>query len=444
MERIRRNQLRLAELLAALSLVTDLGMGQPAEEAMRACLLATDLARKMNLAEAEVASIYYTTLLKYLGCTAYAHEEAILFGGDDISLRASGTKVDFADPREALPFILLQPGRHAPLPRRILIVAYGLAQGSQFDRHMTASHCEIAAMLAQRLGLPGAVQRGLYQTMERWDGKGGPRHLAKDETVLAARFALLASRAVIFARSGGPDLAAAMLRKWAGKVFDPALVDAFLCYEPLLLRDATVDAWQAVVEAEPQPHLWISEAQLDEVAHAFADMVDLKIPFLRGHASGVAKLAEAAARTCGFSAPGVTAVRRTAFLHDLGRVGVASYPENNPRFSVQRLYLSKQELMSYYGFSNRVLWPLCHYFMAPMEHRPEFFRGYAAVNQKFARRALEAHHKRDLIWIQDYQLMLVPQLIRGGNQNTFPGIVTCLLLNPFPRAPVAVGSMEPA
>lgn len=120
------------------------------------------------------------------------------------------------------------------------------------------------------------------------------------------------------------------------------------------------------------------------------------------------------------------------------------YPENNPRFSVQRLYLSKQELMSYYGFSNRVLWPLCHYFMAPMEHRPEFFRGYAAVNQKFARRALEAHHKRDLIWIQDYQLMLVPQLIRGGNQNAFPGIVTCLLLNPFPRATVAVGSMEPA
>jgi trehalose 6-phosphate synthase/phosphatase len=90
------------------------------------------------------------------------------------------------------------------------------------------------------------------------------------------------------------------------------------------------------------------------------------------------------------------------------------YPEDNPRFSVQRLYLGKQELMSYYyGFSNRVLWPLCHYFMAHMEHRPEFFRSYAAVNQKFARRALEAHQEGDRIWVQDYQLMLVPQLIRS-------------------------------
>jgi hypothetical protein len=86
MERMRHNQqataqLRLAELPAVLSLVTDLGMGQPAEEAARACLLATGLARKMNLAKGEVAGIYYTTLLKYLGCTAYAHEEALFFGG---------------------------------------------------------------------------------------------------------------------------------------------------------------------------------------------------------------------------------------------------------------------------------------------------------------------------------------------------------------------------
>jgi response regulator RpfG family c-di-GMP phosphodiesterase len=72
--------LRLADLLAALSQVTDLGMGQPPEEARRSCLLATSLAREMGLKEGDVGDVYYATLLQHVGCTAYAHETAAVFG----------------------------------------------------------------------------------------------------------------------------------------------------------------------------------------------------------------------------------------------------------------------------------------------------------------------------------------------------------------------------
>ncbi|MEX2542400.1 MAG: HD domain-containing phosphohydrolase [Trueperaceae bacterium] len=319
------SRLRLAELLGALSLITDLGMGQPAEEAMRACLLATGLARRMDLAETEVADIYYVGLLKYLGCTAYAHEEAVLFGGDDIALRSRGARVDFANPREALPFVLLEPGRHAPLPRRLLIVARGMALGSHFGSRMTASHCEVAAMLARRLGLPQRVQVALYQVMERWDGNGGPQRLAGNDTVLAARFALLASRVVAFARIGGIEGASAMVRDWRNGFFDPELADVFLRFGPELLREIdAADVYRAVVEAEPQPRQQISESHLDSLAETFADMVDLKVPFLRGHSRGVAALAEAAARGSGLAAADVTALHRAALLHDVGRVGVAN------------------------------------------------------------------------------------------------------------------------
>lgn len=82
-------QLRLAHLLASFSQVADLGMGQPPETAMRACLLATGLARRMRLTEREVSDVYYTTLLQHVGCTAFAHETAALFGGDDIAVRAA-------------------------------------------------------------------------------------------------------------------------------------------------------------------------------------------------------------------------------------------------------------------------------------------------------------------------------------------------------------------
>jgi HD-GYP domain-containing protein (c-di-GMP phosphodiesterase class II) len=61
---------------------------------------------------------------------------------------------------------------------------------------------------------------------------------------------------------------------------------------------------------------------MDEVARVFADMVDLKTPFLHGHSSGVAALAEAAARVVGSDEAAVATMRRAAFLHDLGRVGV--------------------------------------------------------------------------------------------------------------------------
>ena len=87
-------QLRLADVLAALSLSIDLGMAFPPEEALRATLLATGLARRLRLDEREVGDIYYTTLLRFVGCTAYAHEEAAMQGGDDIALRAAGAKID--------------------------------------------------------------------------------------------------------------------------------------------------------------------------------------------------------------------------------------------------------------------------------------------------------------------------------------------------------------
>jgi hypothetical protein len=68
-------ELRLAELLAALSLVTDLARGRPAEEALRACLLATRLAGAMDLNREQASDVSYMTLLRFVGCTAPSHGE---------------------------------------------------------------------------------------------------------------------------------------------------------------------------------------------------------------------------------------------------------------------------------------------------------------------------------------------------------------------------------
>jgi hypothetical protein len=128
-------------LIAALSQVTDLGMGQPPEDAIRSCLLATALARRMDLSERDVGDVYYTTLLQHIGCTAYAHETAALFGGDDIAVRAGGARIDSANPREALPFLLFELGKGATPLGRVRAVIVAITKGQKIDEELTRSNC---------------------------------------------------------------------------------------------------------------------------------------------------------------------------------------------------------------------------------------------------------------------------------------------------------------
>lgn len=90
------------DLLAALSLATDLGMGKPPETALRSCALATRLARAMDLPEIDVRDVCLGSLLRHLGCTATAAVEAREYGGDELVSRAAAQPADFGDPRQML------------------------------------------------------------------------------------------------------------------------------------------------------------------------------------------------------------------------------------------------------------------------------------------------------------------------------------------------------
>ena len=314
--------LGLAELLAALSLATDLGMGNPPEEAMRACLLATGLARKMNLSEPLVRDIYYTALLKYVGCTAYAHEEAALGGGDDIGVRAGGARVDDTDPRQLMSFMFDMAG-DAPRVRRVGMVAGAMYRGARMGTELPRAHCEVATSIARRLNLPNGVEQGLYQSFERWDGKGAPQKLNGDDIALPARFAMVATRAIIFYRSGGPDAALDLVKSWSGGMLDPSICEAFVQHGPDLLEEIDAcDTWATVVESEPEPKLMIPASQVDRVARVFGDMADLKLTFTRGHSAAVADLAQAAAGDMKLPLRETNDILRAGLLHDLGWVSV--------------------------------------------------------------------------------------------------------------------------
>ena len=83
----------------------------------------------------------------------------------------------------------------------------------------------------------------------------------------------------------------------------------------------------------------------------------------------------------------------------------------------------------YFGFSNRTIWPLFHYFLEYSEFELDSWNIYKAVNQKFADAILEKADEDDTIWVHDYQLMLVPQMVRAKRPNISIGF---FLHIPFP------------
>ncbi len=316
-------QIRLAELLASLSLVSDLGMGYQPEQAIESCLIASGLARAMGLDPGQQSDVYYATLLCHVGCTAGAYEQALLAGGDDISFRGFGSRIVFGGPREMFTDFMFHFGKDEPLLTRARTVGRFMVRGEKIGNETSHASCEVASQMARRIGLTDTVQRALIEMYERWDGKGLPRGLAGEDISKPIRFSQVAMQAALFNRIGGSDLASEMIRGRAGKAFDPSIADAFLAYGPSLLRELEeTDVWAAVLDAEPRPYRTASDAEFDQIARAFADVVDLKSPFMYQHSVGVASLAESAARELNLSESDVVTIRRAGMFHDLGRVGV--------------------------------------------------------------------------------------------------------------------------
>lgn len=316
--------IRLGELLAALSLATDLANGFPMEKGLRNCLLAFLIGRELGLAGDELADVYYFGLLRSIGCTSYAYEEALVTG-DDVNFRNSFAGLDSSQPADLMRRSFTRLGKGQGLGRRVRAIRGFVAGGRAFAMGMSAANCEAGARLAERMGMGKSVSRALNQVHERWDGKGIPCAVAGENVQVAARIGCFAHDVTVHRVEESRDEVCKMVRRRSGAQHDPRVVGAFLKHSDELLDVIESDSvWDAVLEAEPEPRPWLPESRIDDTARAFADFTDLKSPYTLGHSTGVATLAESAARRLGCADSDVTAVRRAALLHDLGRASVSN------------------------------------------------------------------------------------------------------------------------
>jgi HD-GYP domain-containing protein (c-di-GMP phosphodiesterase class II) len=318
-----RAHVRLAELVAALSLGVDLGFGQPMEHVLRQCLIALRLAERIGLGVEDRAVVYYTAMLVDVGCHTDAHEQAKWFG-DDIALKSLKYDHESRSLGGAVS-AMRRLGAGSPVLHRFRLGLEFAVSGHRDMDAMIEHHAEMARRLGEQLGLSAAVLESLASAYEQWDGRGWPGRLAGDAVPMASRLAQLAEFVEVAHRIGGPEAARELARGRAGGQFDPALAQIVAVEAELLLAGLDdIATWDAVIAAEPALAVMLSGERFDGSLTAIADFVDLKSPYTLGHAREVAGLVAGAARRLGLPDGEIRTLHRAGLVHDLGRMGISN------------------------------------------------------------------------------------------------------------------------
>jgi HD-GYP domain-containing protein (c-di-GMP phosphodiesterase class II)/DNA-binding CsgD family transcriptional regulator len=316
-------EIRVVEVLAALSLTTDLAGGVTVEKGLRTCLVATAFAGALGLPTTDRTAVFQAALLRSIGCTSHAPENAALFD-DDTAFQAALKQLDPGDPavfgRQMNEFgAWAKPERQAVLARRFLEIA-----PTEGPRAARAS-CEVSRALGGRLGLAAGALDALDDVFERFDGLGIPDGRHGEQLSLVARIVHVAEQAVTAHADGAVPGAVAEVGRRAGGHLDPDLAAAFVDVADAVLAGLEAhDLLTAVVAAEPGPRATVPPDQVEQLCAVLGTVVDLKGLHLLGHSAHVATVADDAAAAFGLPSAERASLRAAAHLHDIGRTAVSS------------------------------------------------------------------------------------------------------------------------
>jgi len=330
---VAANGLKLSELISALSHALDITEGQPAGHCVRCCWIGMHLGRAIGLDDDALWELYYTLLLKDLGCSSNAARICELYLTDDLSFKRDFKSVGDSLP-QVLNFVLSHTGLKAGLAERFRSVLTIMRDGSEIAHELIATRCQRGAEIARLLRFPEGVAEGIYSLDEHFNGQGKPAGLAGEAIPLFARIALLAQVVDVFHTTGGPGAALDEIRTRSGRWFDPKLVQAFEIVadaDDFWSTLAAPDIGAAVLAQEPASHIVeLDDDYLDDIAAAFGQVVDSKSPYTSGHSVRVALYTDMIAETLGLPAERRRWLKRGALLHDVGKLGVSNSVLDKP------------------------------------------------------------------------------------------------------------------
>lgn len=326
-EDMSTNELRLAQLIGSLSYALDLTEGQPKGHCSRCCLIGMSLGRALGLGEKELSDLYYTLLLKDLGCSSNAARICELYMTDDLAFKRDFKAVDGSLP-QMVKFALDHTALGVGLLERFKVMLTSLKNKELAEQELITTRCQRGAAIARRLRFGERVAAGIHSLDEHFDGNGRPERLAGEAIPLFSRIALLSQVVDVFHTTGGVQAALSEVSLRRGTWFDPMLVDALVALgpdSPLWDRLKSPELAWLVASEEPEASLvLVDEDYLDEIAEAFGQVVDSKSPYTAGHSGRVALYTDLIAAELGIPEGRRRWLRRGALLHDVGKLGVSN------------------------------------------------------------------------------------------------------------------------
>jgi HD-GYP domain-containing protein (c-di-GMP phosphodiesterase class II) len=320
-------EVRLAELLSALSHALDMTEGQPAGHCVRCCWIGMQIADELKLDQTQTWELYYTILLKDLGCSSNAARICELYLVNDLSFKQDFKLIDGSLP-QALRFVLSHTGLKAGLAERFRAIINIFQNGGEISRDLIETRCQRGADIARKMRFGEPVALGIKNLDEHWDGSGKPEGLKGTDVPLYSRIALLAQVVDVFQMAGGEEAARKEIKNRSGTWFDPELTQIF---ERISARPSFWDSLngediqEIIFELEPQAStVAVNEDYLDDIAAGFAEVVDSKSPFTKGHSERVTLFTDLIAEELGFTAERRRWLKRAALLHDIGKLGVSN------------------------------------------------------------------------------------------------------------------------
>lgn len=321
------SDVRLSEILGAFSYALDATEGQPRGHCIRACWIGSQIGAAIGLKGVEAHELYYTLLLKDLGCSSNAARVCQLYLADDLSFKRQSKLLD-SGVGPALAFVFQHTGLEADFAARLGAIVNIMRHGGDITRELFETRCQRGADIARKLRFSEGVAGGIASLDEHWDGAGHAEGLAGQDIPLYARIALLSQVVDVFHTSAGRAAAEAEIAHRAGRWFDPELAATFAKISSndqfwTDLADPHLD--QRVFALEPgEANVPVNEDYLDDIAAAFGQVVDAKSPFTAGHSSRVGLYTGLLCEQLDVPTDETRWIRRGALLHDIGKLAISN------------------------------------------------------------------------------------------------------------------------
>jgi len=352
-------EVRLSEVVSALSYALELVEGQAEGHAVRTCFIGMRIAHDLRLRPRLRSALFYALLLKDLGGSSNASKICYLFGTDDRSVKKDLKTTHWTKLSEKIRYVLRNVAPGASYFTRLLRALRVFNDGDRLARKLVEMRCDRSAMISRKLLMPDETSIALRCLDEHWNGQGHPEGLRGHDIPLLSRILGLAQTVEVFLTRDGVDAALDVALHRAGSWFDPELVKILAKTRHDSAFWETVrdpDLFKRVITLEPQDHVaLVTDEHLDRIAVGFGQVIDAKSPWTFRHSEAVAEISVGIARTLGLLESDVRHLRRAALLHDVGKLGISNLILDKPgKLNPHEMAQVRQHPAFTYQILNRV------------------------------------------------------------------------------------------